>query len=121
MRSILEAPEGAAGVLRAYAARLGEAHVAATVSTQYFRFDKRRSHGFKTSMPKLTTRMSLRTTLTPWSPEAHAAVLAEYNHATDPRSRTCIQMILPAVERDLSPRQFAPLVHRSHDTVPTPG
>ena len=34
MRSILDAPEGAAGVLRAYAARLGEAQVGATVSTQ---------------------------------------------------------------------------------------
>ena len=34
MRSILDAPEGAAGVLRAYAARLGEVQVAATASTR---------------------------------------------------------------------------------------
>jgi transposase len=57
------------------------------------------------------------TTLTPLSAEVHAALLAEYNHAADPESRTRYQMILLAVERDLSPRQIAPLVHRSHDTV----
>jgi transposase len=57
------------------------------------------------------------TTLTPFSHEAHVAVLAEYNHAADPESRTRFQMILLRVERDLSPRQIAPLVHRSHDTV----
>lgn len=57
------------------------------------------------------------TTLTPLSPEAHAALLAESDHAADPESRTRFQMILLAVEQDLSPRQVAPLVHRSHDTV----
>src|SRR5512146_478472 len=34
MRSILDAPEGADGVLRAYATRLGESQVEATISTQ---------------------------------------------------------------------------------------
>jgi transposase len=57
------------------------------------------------------------TSLTPLSPEAHAALLAEYNYATDPESRTRYQMILLRAERDLSPRRIAPLVHRSHDTV----
>jgi transposase len=57
------------------------------------------------------------TTLTPLSSEAHAALLAEYNHTPDPESRTRFQMILLRVERDLSPREIAPLVHRSHDTV----
>jgi transposase len=55
--------------------------------------------------------------LTLVSREAHAALLAEYNHAADPESRTRYQMILLRVERDLSPRQIALLVHRSHDTV----
>jgi hypothetical protein len=57
------------------------------------------------------------TTLSPLSPEAHAALLADDNHAADPESRTRFQMSLLAVERDLSPRQIAPLVHRSHDTI----
>jgi transposase len=57
------------------------------------------------------------TTLTPLSSEAHAALLAGYNHAADPESRTRYQMVLLRVEQDLSPRQIAPLVHRSHDTV----
>jgi transposase len=57
------------------------------------------------------------TTFTPLTPKAHAALLAAYNHATDPESRTRYQMLLLRVERDLSPRQIAPLVHRSHDTV----
>jgi transposase len=57
------------------------------------------------------------TTLTPLGSTAHAALLADYNHAADPESRTRMQMILLAVERDLSPRQIAALVHRSHDTV----
>src|SRR5579859_1580940 len=57
------------------------------------------------------------TTPSPDSPEAHAALLANYNHTTERESRTRFQMILLAVERDLSPRQIAPLVHRSHDTV----
>jgi transposase len=57
------------------------------------------------------------TTLTPLSPEAHAALLAAYKHAADPESRTRYQTILLRIERDLSPRQIAPLVHRSHDTV----
>jgi transposase len=56
-------------------------------------------------------------TLTPLSTQAHDALLAEYNHAADPESRTRFQLILLRVERDLSPRQIAPLVHRSHDTV----
>jgi transposase len=57
------------------------------------------------------------TTLTPLSPAAHAALLGEYNHAADPERRTRFQMILLRAEWDLSPRQIAPLVHRSHDTV----
>lgn len=61
--------------------------------------------------------MSQTTTLTPLSPEAHTAVSAQYDHTTDPESRTRFQMILLRVEQDLSPRQIAPLVHRSHDTV----
>jgi hypothetical protein len=57
------------------------------------------------------------TTLSPLSPEAHAALLADYDHTADPESRTRYQMVLLRVERDLSPRQIAPLVLRSHDTV----
>ena len=40
--------------------------------------------------------MFLTTTVTPRSPEAHAALLGEYNHAADPERRTRSQMILPA-------------------------
>jgi transposase len=57
------------------------------------------------------------TTLTPLSPEARAALLAEYNDAADPESRTRYHMIRLHAERDLSPRQIGTLVHRSHDTV----
>jgi transposase len=64
-----------------------------------------------------TTPMYPATTLTSLSFEAHAALLAQYNHAADPESRTRYQMLLLAAEQDLSPRQIAPLVHRSHDTV----
>jgi transposase len=50
-------------------------------------------------------------------PEAHAALLAQYDHAADPESRTRYQMVLLAAEQGLAPHQIAPLVHRSHDTV----
>jgi transposase len=65
----------------------------------------------------MTRVMSQTTTLTPLSPEAHTALLAQYDHTTDPENRTRFQMILLRVEQDLSPRQIAPLVQRSHDTV----
>jgi transposase len=57
------------------------------------------------------------TTLTPLCPQSHTDLLVQYNRAADPEARTQYQMILLSVERDLSPRQIAPLVHRSHDTV----
>jgi transposase len=57
------------------------------------------------------------TTLTALCPEEHAVLLAHYNHAADPENRTRYQMILLRTEQNLSPRQIAPLVHRSHDTV----
>jgi transposase len=50
-------------------------------------------------------------------PEAHAALLAQYDRAPNSESRTRYQMILLAAEQDLTPHQIAPLVHRSHDTV----
>jgi quinol monooxygenase YgiN len=65
----------------------------------------------------LTTLIFPATTLTPFSREARVALLAAHNHPADPESRTRYQMILLRVERDLSPRQIAPLVHRSHATV----
>jgi transposase len=57
------------------------------------------------------------TVLPPLSTEAHAGLLAHYNAAADPETRTRYQMVLLAVERDLNPRQIAPLVQRSHDVV----
>jgi len=56
-------------------------------------------------------------TLPPLSAEDHAALLAHYNTTSDPESRTRYQMVLLADERDLTPRQIAPLVQRSHDVV----
>ena len=61
--------------------------------------------------------MPARMTLPPLSAEAHADLLAHYNAAADPESRTRFQMVLLAGERDLTPRQIAPLVQRSHDVV----
>jgi transposase len=61
--------------------------------------------------------MPQRTVLPPLTAEAHADLLAHYNAAPDPETRTRYQMVLLAVERDLSPRQIAPLVQRSHDAV----
>lgn len=57
------------------------------------------------------------TTLAPLISEAHTALLAAYNHAVEPESKTRYQMVLLHVEQDLSPRQIATLMHRSHDTV----
>lgn len=61
--------------------------------------------------------MFARTLIPPLAPEAHAALLARYNAALDPETRTRFQMVLLAVEQDLGPRQIAPLVQRSHDAV----
>jgi transposase len=56
-------------------------------------------------------------TLSPLSAAAHVDLVAHYNAAPDPESRTRFQMVLLASERDLTPRQIAPLVQRSHDVV----
>jgi transposase len=61
-------------------------------------------------MPKLTV-------LPPLSAEAHADLLAHYESASDPETRTRFQMVLLAIEQGFTPPQIAPLVHRSHDVV----
>jgi transposase len=61
--------------------------------------------------------MSHRTVLPSPRAEDYADLLAHYNAASDPESRTRYQMLLLAIEQKLSPRQIAPLVHRCHDVV----
>src|SRR5271167_1552929 len=61
-------------------------------------------------MPKFTVLPSLRV-------EAHADLLAQYEAAPDPETRTRFQMVLLAIEQGLTPRKIGPLVHRSHDVV----
>jgi transposase len=55
--------------------------------------------------------------LAPLAPDLHTALLRRFNTAADPESRTRYQMVLLAVERQLSPPEIAGLVFRSHDTV----
>lgn len=51
------------------------------------------------------------------APETSAELLACYNAASDPETRTRYQMVLLAVEQPLSSAQIGALVQRSHDTV----
>lgn len=52
----------------------------------------------------------------PLDPPTLAAVTERFNHTRDPETRLRFQMLLLA-HRGLSPRQIAPVVFRSHDTV----
>ena len=61
--------------------------------------------------------MSQRTSLPAVSAEAHADLLARYNTAADPETRTRFQMVVLALDQNLSTDQIAPVVLRSHDTV----
>jgi transposase len=53
----------------------------------------------------------------PLAPETYAELLARYNTAPDPESRTRYQMVVLAVDHAWSAEQIAPIVKRSHDTV----
>src|SRR5260370_22940362 len=61
--------------------------------------------------------MAQRTSLPAVSAEAHADLLARYNTAADPETRTRFQMVVLALDQNLSTDQIAPVVLRSHDTV----
>ncbi len=61
--------------------------------------------------------MAATTTLPPLTPETYDALLARYNTAPNPETRTRYQMVVLAVEHGWSAEQIAPLVKRSHDTV----
>jgi transposase len=50
-------------------------------------------------------------------PETHAELLARYNSAPDPDTRTRFQMVLRAADRQWSTQQIATVVLRSHDAV----
>src|SRR5258708_39069183 len=52
-----------------------------------------------------------------FSPEMYAELLACYNAAPDPETRTRYQMVLLALEQHRSSTQIGALVKRSHDTV----
>ena len=56
-------------------------------------------------------------TIPPLTPETHDALLARYNTAPDPETRTRYQMVVLAVEHGWSPEQIGSVVKRSHDTV----
>ena len=58
----------------------------------------------------------LRTQVT-FDPTTRAALVAAYNAAPDPETRTRLQMVLLARDHDLSPAEVGRLVHRSHDVV----
>ncbi len=61
--------------------------------------------------------MPKRTILPPLSAKARADLLARYEAAPDPETRTRFQMVLLAAEQGRTTYQIAPLVHRSHDVV----
>jgi transposase len=61
--------------------------------------------------------MPVTTAIPPLTPERHADLLARYNTAPDPETRTRYQMVVLAVEHDWSPEQIGSVVKRSHDTV----
>jgi transposase len=61
--------------------------------------------------------MPVTTSIPPLTLETHADLLARYNTASDPETRTRYQMVVLAVEHDWSPEQIGSVVKRSHDTV----
>jgi len=61
--------------------------------------------------------MPTRTRLPVLSVDERAALLARYDTAPDPETRTRFQMLLLATDHDLSTHQIAPLVQRCHDVV----
>jgi transposase len=61
--------------------------------------------------------MPKRTRLPVLSGDEHQALVACYNQAPDPETRTRYQMVLLGVEQGWSTHQIAPLVKRSHDAV----
>jgi transposase len=61
--------------------------------------------------------MPKRTQLPVLSADEHQALLAGYNQAADPETRTRYQMLLLGVEQGWTTHQVAPIVKRSHDAV----
>ena len=61
--------------------------------------------------------MPKRTQLPVLSDEQHQALVACYNQAADPETRTRYQMLLLGIEQGWTTHQIAPLVQRSHDAV----
>src|SRR5690348_5095808 len=58
-----------------------------------------------------------RTLLPPLDAEARADLLARYDAAPDPETRTRYQMVLLAATQGRATYEIAPLVRRSHDVV----
>lgn len=61
--------------------------------------------------------MPKRTLLPALSIEERSELLARYNRAPDPETRTRYQMLLFGTDYGLTTHQVAPLVQRSHDAV----
>lgn len=61
--------------------------------------------------------MPQRLVIGPLDVPTRAAVVARYNDAPDPETRSRFQMVLLSNDFGLNPTQIAPLVQRSHDVV----
>ncbi len=57
------------------------------------------------------------TIVPPLDPETHAELVARFNDAPDPETRTRYQMVLLSTDKHLTTRQIASVTFRSHDTA----